>query len=67
MSSNADQLPRVFQGNLARLVDRIIRPGLDALALHSRLERGEVATLDAFLDRAAAQVDIYTANEAAKA
>lgn len=67
MSSNTDQLPRVFQANLARLFDRIILPGLDALAVHPRLERGEAATLDAFLDRAAAQVDNYTANEAAKA
>lgn len=67
MSSNADQLPRVFQANLARLVDRVILPGLDALAVHPRLERGEAATLDAFLDRGAAQVDNYTANEAAKA
>lgn len=67
MSSNADQLPRVFQANLARLFDRIILPGLDALAVHPRPERGEAATLDAFLDRAAAQVDNYTANEAAKA
>jgi len=43
LSSNADQLPRVFQANLARLLDRIILPGLDALAVHSRLERGEAA------------------------
>ena len=67
MSSNADQLPRVFQANLARLFDRVILPGLDALAVHPQLERGEAATLDAFLDRAAAQVDNYTANEAARA
>lgn len=67
MSSNADQLPRVFQANLAGLFDRIILPRLAALAVHLRLERGEAATLDAFLDRAAAQVDNYTANEAAKA
>lgn len=67
MRSNADQLPRVFQANLSRLFDRIILPGLDALAVHSRLERGEATTLVAFFDRAAAQVDNYTANEAAKA
>lgn len=67
MSSNADQLPRVFQANLARLSDRVILPGFDALAVHPRLERGEAVTLDALLDRAATQVDNYTANEAAKA
>ncbi len=67
MISNAEQLPRIFQANLARLFDRVILPGLEALTIHPQLERGEAATLCAFLDRAAAQVDNYTANEAAKA
>lgn len=40
---------------------------MGALPVHSRLEYGEAATIDEFLDRAAAQVDNYTANEAAKA
>ena len=62
-----DQLPRIFQANLARLFERVIQPAIDALPVHSSLETGEAATMDQFLDRAAAQVDNYTANEAAKA
>jgi hypothetical protein len=62
-----DQLPRIFQANLARLFERVIQPAMQALVVHSSLECGEAATMDEFLDRAAAQVDNYTANEAAKA
>jgi hypothetical protein len=62
-----DQLPRIFQANLARLFERVIQPAMEALPVHSSLEGGEAATMDQFLDRAAAQVDNYTANEAAKA
>lgn len=62
-----DQLPRIFQANLARLFQRVIQPAMEALPVHSSLEGGEAATMDQFLDRAAAQVDNYTANEAAKA
>jgi hypothetical protein len=61
------QLPRIFQANILRLYDRVVRPGLALLPVHSELVFGEAPTLDAFLDRAAAQVDNYTANEAAKA
>ncbi|MDB5583731.1 MAG: hypothetical protein JWR80_8907 [Bradyrhizobium sp.] len=67
MPSLKDQMPRIFQVNVARLFQRVILPGLEALPLHASLEQGEAATLDEFLDRAAAQVDNYTANEAAKA
>lgn len=67
MSLIKDQLPRTFQANLARLFDRVILPGLDALPLHPRIEYGEATTFDQFLVRAAAQVDNYMANEAAKA
>lgn len=62
-----DQLPRIFQATLARLFARVIQPAMQALVVHSSLECGEAATMDEFLDRAAAQVDNYTANEAAKA
>lgn len=67
MLSTKDQLPRIFQANLARLFDRVILPGMEALPVHVRLGQGQAASLDDFLDRAAAQVDNYTANEAAKA
>lgn len=67
MIETADHLPRIFQANLARLFERVILPGMDALAIHPSLECGEAATMDQFLDRAASQVDNYTANEAAKA
>ncbi|ASL41141.1 hypothetical protein FKW15_06090 [Acetobacter sp. DmW_125133] len=62
-----DQLPRIFQANLARLFEQVIQPAMEALPVHASLECGEAATMDEFLDRAAAQVDNYTANEAAKA
>lgn len=63
----SEQLPRIFQANLARLFERVIQPGMHALPLHASLETGEAATMEQFLDRAAAQVDNYTANEAGKA
>jgi hypothetical protein len=62
-----DNLPRVAQVNIDRLFQRVIEPGLDSLPTHPELQTGEAASLDEFLDRAAAQVDNYTANEAAKA
>lgn len=67
MLSNRDQLPRVFQANLGRLFERVILPVMNNLPHHAVLETGEATTLDQFLDRAAAQVDNYTGNEAAKA
>ncbi|MGY4408484.1 hypothetical protein ACVWW4_000220 [Bradyrhizobium sp. LB7.1] len=63
----SDQLPRIFQANLARLFERVIQPAMEALPVHPSLECGEAATIEQFLDRAAAQVNDYTANEAAKA
>lgn len=62
-----DHLPRIFQANIVRLYDRVVRPGLGLLPVHSELVFGVAPTLDAFLARASAQVDNYTANEAAKA
>lgn len=66
MTAMGKQLPRIFQANLARLYERVIQPAIDGLMLHSVLERGEASSIDEFLDRAAAQVDNYTTNEAAK-
>ncbi|WP_303522846.1 hypothetical protein, partial [Staphylococcus pasteuri_A] len=51
-----DQLPRIFQANLARLFERVVQPAMEALPVHSSLESGEAATMDQFLVRAAAQV-----------
>lgn len=62
-----DNLPRVFQANTDRLFQRLVHPGLSALPIHPVLSFGETTSMDEFLDRAAAQVDNYTANEAAKA
>lgn len=62
-----DQLPRIFQANLARLFERVIQPAMEGLPVHMSLERGEAATMNQFLNRASAQVDNYIANEAAKA
>jgi hypothetical protein len=61
-----EQLPRIFQANLARLYERVIQPTMDSLVLHPVLEHGEASSMDEFLDRAAAQVDNYMANEVAK-
>lgn len=66
MTGMGEQLPRIFQANLARLYERVIQPAIDSLVLHPVLERGEASSMDEFLNRAAAQVDNYTANEAAK-
>jgi len=65
--NHQDNLPRIFQANIDRLFQRVIQPGLDALPIHPELQFGEAESLDEFLDRAATQVDNYTANEAAKA
>lgn len=67
MAAHKDQLPGVFQANLARLYERVILPVMDSMPYHGDLETGEVTNLDQFLDRAKAQVDNYTGNEAAKA
>ncbi|HEX7948281.1 MAG TPA: hypothetical protein VF495_26685 [Phenylobacterium sp.] len=64
---NPDQLPRIFQANIDRLFQRLIRPGLAALPIHAELQSGVTDSMTVFLKRAAAQVDNYTANEAAKA
>lgn len=61
------QLPRIFQANIVRLYERVVRPGLALLPVHSELALVAEPTLDEFLDQAAAQVDNYTGNEAAKA
>jgi hypothetical protein len=66
MTAMGEQLPRIFQANLAQLCKRIIQFAIDGLAPHPVLERGEASSMDEFLDRAAAQVDNYTTNEAAK-
>jgi hypothetical protein len=63
----SDNLPRVFQANTDRLFLRLIWPGLNALPIHAELRFGEAASMNEFLNRAAAQVDNYTANEAARA
>jgi hypothetical protein len=63
----ADDLPRIFQGNVDRLFQRVILPALNALPVHKELRLGATASLDEFVDRAAALTDNYMANEAAKA
>jgi len=65
--STAEQLPRIFQANLGRFFERVILRVMENLPSHAALETGEADSLDQFLDRAAAQVDNYTSNEAAKA
>jgi len=65
--SQLDILPRTFQANVDRLLQRVIQPSLDALAIHPELQFGVAASMDEFLERAAAVVDNHTANEAAKA
>lgn len=62
-----ETLPRVFQANIDRLLQRVILPGLERLPVHPELAFGEAASMDVFLDGARSQVDNHTANEAAKA
>jgi hypothetical protein len=64
--SPINQLPRVFQANLDRLFQRVMMPAMEALTVHPELDQGEANSIDQFLDRAFAQVDNYTANDAAK-
>ncbi len=58
--------PRTIQANLHRFYERIILPAMKGAPVHPKLMTGEAPTMDEFLDRAAAQVDNYTANEANK-
>lgn len=46
MSSQKNQLPRVFQVNLARLYERLILPVLDSMPYHAVLESGEATNID---------------------
>ena len=62
-----ENLPRIFQANIDRFLTRVIAPGLAALSIHGKLQLDETADMGEFLDRSAAQVDNYMANEAAKA
>jgi len=62
----AEQLPRIFQANIARLFSRVIQPVLCDLTVHPELQTGLAPTMDVYLDRCAQQVDNYTANEANK-
>ncbi|TBY89581.1 hypothetical protein E0H40_16720 [Rhizobium leguminosarum bv. viciae] len=67
MLEPAQELPRVFQMNLYRFYMRVVAPTMNGLGEPQRWELGDLGPLDAGLDRAAAQVDAYTRNEAAKA
>lgn len=61
------ELPRVFQMNLHRFYTRVVAPTMTGLGEPQPWELGDLGSLNAGLDRAAAQVDAYTRNEAAKA
>ncbi len=63
----ADQLPRIFQANIDRIYQRVILATLGQLPTHEMLVAGQARSMDEFFARCAAQVDNYTANEAAKA
>ena len=65
--TDTDQLPRIFQANIDRFYQRVVMTALSQLSTHTELAVGEAADMDEFLDRCAAMVDNYTANEAAKA
>lgn len=63
----ADQLPRIFQANIERFLQRVVLVVLGQLPTHSALVTGQAGSLDEFLKRCAEQVDNHTAAEAAKA
>jgi len=58
--------PRTIQANIYRFHQRIIAPVMQSIPVHEEIVTGVAPNMDAFLDRAAAQVDNYTANEANK-
>lgn len=62
-----DHLPRIFQANLHRFYTRVVTTAIDSLEPAERWELGTPESLDAGLDRARAQVNAHTRNEAAKA
>lgn len=66
MTQQSDQLPRIFQANMARLYQRVVEPTLERLPMHKKVMTGVTTSMDEFLDRAAKQVDNHTANEAYK-
>jgi len=65
--NDVDQLPRVFQANADRLYQRVIVATLCQLQTHDALVVEKATDMGEFLNRCAAMVDNYTANEAAKA
>ena len=58
--------PRTIQENLHRFYQRVIKPVMTNTPVHKELITGAAPSMDVFLDRAAAMVDNYTANEANK-
>jgi hypothetical protein len=57
---------RTIQANLARFYLRVITPVVQAAPVHGEITTGTAPDMETFLDRAKAQVDNYTANEANK-
>lgn len=58
--------PRTIQANIYRFHQRIIAPAMRNTPVHEEIVTGVAPSMDVLLDRAAAQVDNYTANEANK-
>ncbi|QXC52775.1 hypothetical protein KHC17_26855 (plasmid) [Agrobacterium salinitolerans] len=67
MMDPAQHLPRVFQNNLHRLYERVVATSMTNLSVPQPWELENLDTLAAGLDRAEAQVNAHTRNEAAKA
>ncbi|UWU25636.1 hypothetical protein N2601_29725 (plasmid) [Rhizobium sp. CB3060] len=67
MNDLENQLPRIFQINLHRLYQRVIAPVLENLPEPTLQEITASNSMSENLDRAAAQVDAHTHNEATKA
>ncbi len=63
----SEYLPRVFQTNVDRLLQQVMRPVIELLPAPVELHMGEATSMDEFLDRAKAQTDNYTLNETTKA
>jgi hypothetical protein len=63
---NIDNWPRTIQANIYRFYERIIQPATQNALIHDEIVTGFAPDLDTFQDRAKAQVDNYTANEANK-
>ncbi len=67
LMQSIDNWPRTIQANLCRFYERIILPATGNAPIHDEIITGVAPDMGTFFDRAKAQINNYTANEANKA